>query len=164
MAALPGGEFAQPRDALIALPGIGPYTAAAIAAIAFDRSETVVDGNVERVMARLFAVKTPLPAVKPELYTLAAKLTPEHRAGDYAQAVMDLGATVCTPRNPDCGQCPLKSTCKANFQSRFTLKTLCSPRSITVSQWLFHTVALSNRETVLSFYLQMNVVILSVLN
>ena len=113
VAALPGGEFPQTRDALIALPGIGPYTAAAIAAIAFDRSETVVDGNVERVMARLFAVKTPLPAVKPELYTLAAKLTPEHRAGDYAQAVMDLGATVCTPRNPDCGQCPLKSTCKA---------------------------------------------------
>lgn len=113
VAALPGGAFPDTRAALIALPGIGPYTAAAIAAIAFDRSETVVDGNVERVMARLFAVTTPLPAAKPELFVHAASLTPTDRPGDYAQAVMDLGATVCTSRNPDCGACPLNSVCTA---------------------------------------------------
>jgi len=113
VAALPGGAFPDTRAALIVLPGIGPYTAAAISAIAFDRSETVVDGNVERVMSRLFAVKTPLPAAKPELFARAANLTPTDRAGDHAQAVMDLGATVCTPRNPDCGACPLKPMCMA---------------------------------------------------
>ena len=93
-----GAGFPDTRDGLLALPGIGPYTAAAIAAIAFDRPETVVDGNVERVMARLFAVETPLPAAKPELFALAARLTPAARPGDYAQAMMDLGATICTPR------------------------------------------------------------------
>ena len=110
-----GGQFPDNRDALIALPGIGPYTAAAIAAIAFDRPETVVDGNVERVMARLFDVETPLPDAKPELARLAATLTPEARPGDYAQAVMDLGATICTPRNPACGICPLRALCKARM-------------------------------------------------
>ena len=108
-----GGRFPDTRDALMDLPGIGPYTAAAIAAIAFDRAETVVDGNVERVMARLFAVETPLPAVKPELTRLAADLTPQTRPGDYAQAVMDLGATICTPRSPACGICPWSGPCRA---------------------------------------------------
>jgi A/G-specific adenine glycosylase len=106
-----GGRFPDTRAALMELPGIGPYTAAAIAAIAFDRAETVVDGNVERVMARLHAVETPLPAAKKELVTLAADLTPLHRPGDYAQAVMDLGATVCTPRGPACGICPWIHAC-----------------------------------------------------
>lgn len=108
-----GGTFPNERAALQALPGIGPYTSAAIAAIAFDRPETVVDGNVERVVARLFAVETPLPAAKPELTRLATTLTPDERPGDFAQAMMDLGATICTPRNPACAICPLVAHCKA---------------------------------------------------
>lgn len=108
------GCFPETLDGLRALPGIGPYTAAAIAAIAFDRPETVVDGNVERVMARVFAVKTPLPAAKAELRTLAAKLTPQTRPGDYAQAVMDLGAMICTPKRPSCIRCPWRVGCRAN--------------------------------------------------
>lgn len=105
------GAFPENEDALIRLPGIGPYTAAAIAAIAFDQPATVVDGNVERVTARLFAVDAPLPAAKPALLALAATLTPRRRAGDHAQAMMDLGATLCTPRNPSCGICPLVAFC-----------------------------------------------------
>jgi A/G-specific adenine glycosylase len=108
-----GGAFPASRDALLKLPGIGPYTAAAIAAIAFDEPAAVVDGNVERVMARLFAVETPLPAAKRELTALAARLTPALRPGDHAQAVMDLGATVCTPRSPACGLCPWRDGCAA---------------------------------------------------
>ena len=107
------GGFPRDRAGLLALPGVGPYTAAAIAAIAFDQCETVVDGNVERVMARLFDVHTPLPAAKPELTAHAARLTPRTRPGDYAQAVMDLGATICTPRSPACGICPLMALCAA---------------------------------------------------
>lgn len=106
-----GGIFPNTHDALLALPGIGPYTAAAISAIAYDLPETVLDGNVERVMARLYDVHTPLPAAKPELMTLAQGLTPAKRAGDYAQAVMDLGATICTPKNPACGLCPWRAPC-----------------------------------------------------
>ena len=102
-----GGRFPETEAGLRALPGIGPYTAAAIAAIAFDRRAVVVDGNVERVMARLARVEAPLPAAKPRLRALAEAMTPAERPGDYAQAVMDLGATVCTPRAPACGICPL---------------------------------------------------------
>ena len=108
-----GGVFPDTREALLRLPGIGPYTAAAVASIAFDRPETVLDGNVERVMARRYAVLTPLPDAKPELMALASALTPDQRPGDYAQAVMDLGATICTPRNPACGICPLLGICQA---------------------------------------------------
>ena len=108
-----GGTFPRERDALLRLPGIGPYTAAAIAAIAFDAPEVVVDGNVERVMARLHDIRTPLPAAKPELVAAAACLTPDERPGDYAQAVMDLGATICTPRAPACGICPWRDPCRA---------------------------------------------------
>ena len=107
------GGFPDTRSALQALPGIGPYTSAAIAAIAFDQPETVVDGNVERVVARLFAVQTPMPAAKPALVALAETLTPNARPGDFAQAMMDLGATICTPRNPACGICPLIDDCDA---------------------------------------------------
>jgi A/G-specific adenine glycosylase len=106
-----GGRFPDSAAGLRTLPGIGPYTAAAIAAIAFDRAETVVDGNVERVMARLHSVETPLPEAKPALTALAAGLTPSRRPGDYAQAVMDLGATICTPRSPACGICPWMARC-----------------------------------------------------
>ncbi len=107
------GEFPATEAALRALPGIGAYTAAAIAAIAFDRKATAMDGNVERVVARLHAVQTPLPDAKPELYRLAVALTPERRSGDYAQAVMDLGATICTPRKPRCVLCPWRAPCRA---------------------------------------------------
>ncbi|WP_341212566.1 A/G-specific adenine glycosylase [uncultured Limimaricola sp.] len=109
------GRFPDKHDALIALPGIGPYTAAAVAAIAFDRPETVVDGNVERVMSRLYDVETPMPAAKPELVAHAARLTSRARPGDHAQAVMDLGATICTPRRPACGICPLRDPCLARL-------------------------------------------------
>ncbi|MCG6904855.1 MAG: A/G-specific adenine glycosylase [Rhodobacter sp.] len=108
-----GGTFPDTRDGLLDLPGIGPYTAAAIAAIAFDEPATVVDGNVERVMARMFCVQTPLPTAKHKLTALATRLTPDRRAGDYAQAVMDLGATICTPKSPACGICPWMTACKA---------------------------------------------------
>lgn len=111
--AMHGGRFPATRSGLLTLPGIGPYTAAAIAAIAFDEAAAVVDGNVERVMARMFQVETPLPAAKPDLVALAESLTPTSRPGDYAQAVMDLGATICTPRNPACASCPWVSACKA---------------------------------------------------
>lgn len=107
------GGFPTTRDGLLALPGIGPYTAAAIASIAFDEAATVVDGNVERVVSRLFAVETPLPHSKPELTRLAASMTPQIRPGDHAQAMMDLGATICTPKNPACGLCPLIPICQA---------------------------------------------------
>ncbi len=107
-----GGEFPPDLAALRALPGVGPYTAAAVGAIAFGLPAVVVDGNVERVMARVFAVETSLPAAKPQLVALAAQLTPAERPGDYAQAVMDLGATVCTPRNPACGICPWFGGCR----------------------------------------------------
>ena len=111
-----GGIFPDTPEGLLRLPGIGPYTASAIAAIAFGRAETVVDGNVERVMARLHDIHTPLPAAKPELTAAAAALTPAARPGDYAQAVMDLGATICTPRNPACGICPWRAPCRARAQ------------------------------------------------
>ena len=111
-----GGVFPETREGLMALPGIGPYTAGAVAAIAFDRPEVVVDGNVERVMARLFDVQTPLPAAKGELTELARALTPDARPGDYAQAVMDLGATICTPKSPACGICPWMGDCMARVR------------------------------------------------
>jgi len=108
-----GGVFPGTRDELLSLPGIGPYTASAIAAIAYDERAVVVDGNVERVMARMFRVEVPLPTSKPELTGLADRLTPDERPGDYAQAVMDLGATICTPRKPACGICPWIEGCLA---------------------------------------------------
>ena len=107
------GKFPQDHAVLLKLPGIGPYTAAAISAIAFDKMYTVVDTNVERVMSRLFEVHNPLPNAKKELVELAASLTPKTRTGDYAQAVMDLGATICKPKRPDCQVCPWQKDCAA---------------------------------------------------
>jgi A/G-specific adenine glycosylase len=106
-----GGRFPDDEAGLRRLPGVGTYTAAAIAAIAFGRRAVVVDGNVERVMARVFAVQEPLPGAKASLRELADRLTPDRRAGDYAQAVMDLGATICTPRGPKCLLCPWNEAC-----------------------------------------------------
>lgn len=110
-----GGHFPADHAALLKLPGVGPYTAGAIASIAFDLPHVVVDGNVERVMARLFDIHTPLPAAKAPLTQKATSLTPEMRPGDYAQAVMDLGATICTPRSPACGICPWRTPCAARI-------------------------------------------------
>lgn len=123
-----GGKFPTDRAALLALPGIGPYTAAAVASIAFDQPETVLDGNVERVMSRLYLVETPLPKSKPELMELASGLTPHLRAGDYAQAVMDLGATICTPKSPGCGICPWSGPCRARAAGRQAELPLKEPK------------------------------------
>jgi A/G-specific adenine glycosylase len=108
-----GGEFPREEGELRTLPGIGAYTAAAIAAIAFGRRASPVDGNVERVIARLFRVETALPAAKAEIRRLAQTLTPETRVGDFAQAMMDLGATICTPASPGCAVCPWRADCVA---------------------------------------------------
>jgi A/G-specific adenine glycosylase len=107
-----GGVFPDTEEGLKALPGIGDYTAAAIAAIAFNRKSAVLDGNVERVISRLHAIDTPLPAAKPEMRELVAAMTPADRPGDFAQAMMDLGATICTPRRPACALCPLNADCR----------------------------------------------------
>jgi A/G-specific adenine glycosylase len=108
-----GGSFPDSEAELRSLPGVGAYTAAAIAAIAFDRKATPVDGNIERVISRLFAVEDRLPAAKAKIQALAATLTPEKRAGDFAQAMMDLGATICTPKRPACSLCPFNEPCLA---------------------------------------------------
>lgn len=108
-----GGRFPQTEVGLRALPGVGDYTAAAIAAIAFGQRAVVVDANVERVVARLFAIATPLPAARPEIRAAADAITPDARAGDFAQAMMDLGSQLCTPRAPQCLLCPLRASCRA---------------------------------------------------
>jgi A/G-specific adenine glycosylase len=106
-----GGAFPDTEEGLRELPGIGPYTAAAIAAIAFGRRTMPVDGNIERVVSRLYAVEDELPKAKPEIQRLAATLLGPSRAGDSAQALMDLGATICTPKKPACALCPLNDSC-----------------------------------------------------
>jgi A/G-specific adenine glycosylase len=109
-----GGRFPETSAGLRELPGIGAYTSAAIAAIAHDEPAAVVDGNVERVLSRIYAIDTPLPAAKNEISALQAQLTPSERAGDYAQAMMDLGATLCTPKRPACSLCPWETACVAH--------------------------------------------------
>jgi A/G-specific adenine glycosylase len=121
-----GGVFPDTEEELLTLPGIGPYTAAAIAAIAFDRKATPVDGNIERVISRLFAVEESLPAAKPRIKALTETLTPENRPGDFAQAMMDLGATICSPKKPACSLCPWSEPCvarKRGDQETFPRKT-----------------------------------------
>jgi A/G-specific adenine glycosylase len=108
------GTFPDSEAELRTLPGIGAYTAAAIAAIAFDAPTTPVDGNIERVIARLYAIDTPLPAAKPQISRLASALTPAQRPGDFAQAMMDLGATICSPKRPACALCPWNDSCAAH--------------------------------------------------
>ena len=110
--------FPDTEDGLRALPGIGAYTAAAIAAIAFDRRATVVDGNVERVIVRLHGIEVPIRDAKPDIRRYAEARTPAIRCGDYAQAMMDLGATICTPRKPACVLCPLSADCAARETGR----------------------------------------------
>ena len=111
VAAVLDGQFPRSVDGLLKLPGIGPYTAGAIAAIAYDLPYAAVDGNVERVLSRLHAIETPLPDSKPEIRKLAQAMVPSQRAGDFAQALMDLGATICTPKSPACAICPWMKNC-----------------------------------------------------
>ena len=108
-----GGSFPATETELLKLPGVGPYTAATIAAICFDQSTNIVDGNVERVISRIFRVQNPLPKAKNELRDLAATLASPKRPGDYGQALMDLGATICTPTSPKCEACPWQKFCAA---------------------------------------------------
>jgi A/G-specific adenine glycosylase len=107
------GVFPDTQDGLQALPGIGDYTSAAVAAIAFNRQAAVMDGNVERVISRLYAIDAPLPGSKPLMKARVVTLTPAERPGDFAQAMMDLGATICTPRRPACALCPFRDDCLA---------------------------------------------------
>jgi A/G-specific adenine glycosylase len=135
------GRFPEDEAALRALPGIGAYTAAAIAAIAFGRRAVVVDGNVERVIARLHAIEAPLPAARPRIRALMDAMTPAEGAGDFAQAMMDLGATICTPRAPRCGGCPLGPHCLAfrrGDPERFPVKPpkAARPRRHGTAYWL----------------------------
>lgn len=108
-----GGQFPQSEAELLKLPGIGPYTAATIAAICFDEATNIVDGNVERVVSRIFKIEARLPKARPEYRRLAGTLAPQKRPGDYGQALMDLGATLCSPRSPKCEPCPWQSFCSA---------------------------------------------------
>jgi len=137
------GSFPAEEAELRRLPGIGAYTAAAIAAIAFGKRAVVVDGNVERVVARLHAVKEPLPAARPRIRALTDALTPKADAGDFAQAMMDLGATICTPRNPACARCPISDFCTAFAEARpdaYPVKAAkaARPRREGVAYWLEH--------------------------
>ena len=136
-----GGRFPEDEAGLRALPGIGAYTAAAIAAIAFGKRAVVVDGNVERVVARMHAVGEPLPGAKKRLYALTDAMTPDQDAGDFAQAMMDLGATICTPRSPDCGRCPVAAWCRARAEGRpeaYPVKgaRMAKPRREWTGYWL----------------------------
>ncbi len=111
-----GGRFPDSEEGLRALPGIGAYTAGAVAAIAFGRPTAAVDGNVERVMTRLFAIEELLPGARPLVRERVLAMMPQDRPGDFAQGLMDLGATICTPRNPACGLCPWREPCRARAE------------------------------------------------
>lgn len=124
-----GGEFPADEAELLKLPGIGAYTAAAIRAAAFDLPASVVDGNVERVIARLFAIETPPPKAKGEIRRHAARLADPARPGDYAQAIMDLGAIVCSPRKPACGACPWVRWCAARVQGAVERYPVKAPKA-----------------------------------
>ena len=113
VAAEHGGVFPDTEEGLRALPGIGDYTSAAVSAIAFNRQSAVMDGNVERVISRLYAIDAPLPGSKPAMKRKVVELTPADRPGDFAQAMMDLGATICTPKRPACALCPIREHCLA---------------------------------------------------
>jgi A/G-specific adenine glycosylase len=108
-----GGVFPRSEPELRALPGIGAYTAAAVSAIAFDEPASPVDGNIARIMTRLHAIEQPIARARSAIAKAASALTPHDRPGDFAQALMDIGATICTPRNPDCPACPMRAACAA---------------------------------------------------
>jgi A/G-specific adenine glycosylase len=114
------GVFPSTVEELQKLPGIGPYTSAAIAAIAFDVPAAAIDGNVERVISRYFAIEEPLPSSKPRIRQEAELLVPHYRSGDFAQALMDLGATICTPKSPACDICPWTDECSGRIRGLAT--------------------------------------------
>ncbi len=124
-----GGRLPRTPDSLRALPGIGPYTAAAVASIAFGAREPVLDGNVERVMARLLALERPPALARPALHEVLQPLVPAARPGDFNQALMELGATVCTPRRPDCRACPVRTSCRARALGRIEAYPRRRPRA-----------------------------------
>ncbi|MGZ8998177.1 MAG: A/G-specific adenine glycosylase [Allosphingosinicella sp.] len=137
------GCFPDEETALRALPGIGRYTAAAIAAIAFGKRAVAVDSNVERVVSRLFAVGEALPGARGRIHALADSIVPDQGAGDFAQAMMDLGSTICTPRKPDCARCPLAFRCSARIEGRpeaYPIKSpkAAKPRRRGIAYWLEH--------------------------
>jgi A/G-specific adenine glycosylase len=138
-----GGCFPEDEETLRKLPGVGRYTAAAVAAIAFGHRTVVVDANVERIVSRLFAVDEPLPGARQKLYALTDGITPDGGSGDFAQAMMDLGSAICRPRNPDCSRCPLASICSARSLGaveRYPVKAVkaARPRREGVAYWLEH--------------------------
>ena len=124
-----GGRFPDTEEALLTLPGVGPYTAAAIASIAFGRRAVVVDGNVERVVSRLFAIAAPMPKAKPLIKQAAAQIWPEQRSGDFAQALMDLGSSLCSPRRPACSLCPFHVACEAAKAGQAELYPVKAPKA-----------------------------------
>lgn len=138
-----GGKFPDTESGLRALPGIGDYTAAAIAAIAFDRPAVVVDGNIERVVSRLNRIEEQLPGAKKTIKAATAEITPDNRAGDFAQAMMDLGSAICTPKNPKCLLCPISAPCNARAvgdMERFPVKAPKKQKPVrrAISFWLEH--------------------------
>lgn len=148
------GRFPTTERELLTLPGIGAYTAAAIAAIAFDEPATVVDGNVERVITRLRGIDAPLPGARREVRDAARVLTPQSGAGDHAQAIMDLGATLCTPRNPGCERCPWRADCVAlamNMVDKLPRRTsrAAKPTRRGVVYWIERAGSGGNREVLL---------------
>lgn len=144
-----GGRFPDTEAALRSLPGIGAYTAAAIAAIAFGRRAIVMDGNVERVIARLEAIETPLPRAKQDIREALEQIVPESRSGDIAQAMMDLGATICTPSNPACALCPWRERCKAHAQGLTARLPVKAIKPVRPERFGVAFVAMSTKDRVL---------------
>ncbi|MEP6356473.1 MAG: A/G-specific adenine glycosylase [Hyphomicrobiales bacterium] len=143
------GRFPETLVELKKLPGIGDYTAAAMTSIAFDKHAVVVDGNVERVISRLYAIEKPLPGAKKTIAELAAALTPKKRCGDYAQAMMDLGATICTPKRPACAICVWRESCQAswtNAQEDFPRK---APKKVKPTRYGWAFVAVREDRAIL---------------
>ncbi|MBL4640134.1 MAG: A/G-specific adenine glycosylase [Kordiimonadaceae bacterium] len=138
-----GGQFPRTEESLITLPGVGDYTAAAIAAIAFGVPAAVVDGNIERITSRIHRIKTPLPAAKKEIKAEVAKVTPNKRPGDFAQAMMDLGSSHCSPKKPSCLLCPVHTHCNAQTEGDMETYPVKAPKKVkptrrAISYWLVH--------------------------
>lgn len=124
------GTFPDTVDGLLKLPGVGPYTASAIASIAFNRPTVPVDGNIERVVSRMCNIRSPLPGAKPEIQINAGLFADEHRPGDFAQAVMDLGATICSPKSPKCMLCPVQQYCEGRIAGDPSALPVKAPKKV----------------------------------
>jgi len=144
-----GGRLPETAAALARLPGIGDYTAGAIAALAFGEAVPAIDGNVERVAARVFGIATPLPAARAEIAQALRPLVPPDRPGEFAEALMDLGATICTPRNPACGLCPWRPSCRAYAEGRQAAYPVRPPKSPRPTRYGAAFVALNGEGAVL---------------